>query len=232
MARAASGGWWTRGALAVLLGCLFLVLAGHAAAGTSSLSGDANCDGKVNAIDAALILQFDVGLLSSLRCQDNAETNRDGRINAIDALRVLQVVAGFMDTLEPPVITVGSLPLMVGQQGFVDVGVRNIIRPGLCCWAIDLRYDPDVLSVVECQARFTGMGAVVCDPDFEADAVRVSGATPVGLFGDLVLATIAFHCTAAGTSPLTLDVGVLADATVGNPQAIDAEVRNGTITCT
>ncbi len=42
--------------------------------------GDADCDGTVNAVDAALVLQFGAGLLSSLLCQQNGDVNHDGSI--------------------------------------------------------------------------------------------------------------------------------------------------------
>jgi hypothetical protein len=62
-------------------------------------AGDANCDGTVNAIDAALDLQFSAGLTHSLPCEDNADVNGDGRINAIDAALTLQFVAGLLSRL-------------------------------------------------------------------------------------------------------------------------------------
>ena len=65
----------------------------------AGVAGDVNCDGDVNSIDAALILQFDARLVTSLRCQQNADVNEDGRINAIDAALILQRVAGLLDEL-------------------------------------------------------------------------------------------------------------------------------------
>ena len=65
------------------------------------VQGDASCDGNVNAIDAALILQFSAGLLGALDCQDAADVNGDGEINSIDAALILQFVAGLIDSLYP-----------------------------------------------------------------------------------------------------------------------------------
>ncbi len=42
--------------------------------------GDVNCDGTVDAVDAALVLQFGAGLLSSLLCQQNGDANHEGSI--------------------------------------------------------------------------------------------------------------------------------------------------------
>ena len=54
------------------------------------LVGDTSCDGVVNVIDAALLLQFNAGLLGSLPCADGADANGDGTINAIDVALILQ----------------------------------------------------------------------------------------------------------------------------------------------
>ena len=58
-------------------------------------SGDVNCDGKTNSIDAALILQRVAGLVSSLPCDAEADVNGDG-IDSVDAALVLQFDAGLL----------------------------------------------------------------------------------------------------------------------------------------
>ncbi len=58
--------------------------------------GDVTCDGVVNPIDAALILQHDVGLLPVLPCSGPADVNGDGVINPIDAQLILQYDAGLI----------------------------------------------------------------------------------------------------------------------------------------
>ncbi len=64
-----------------------------------ALVGDANCDGVVNSIDVALVLQYEAGLLRSLACQQAADANRDGAVDALDAALILQYVAGLVDRL-------------------------------------------------------------------------------------------------------------------------------------
>jgi len=62
-------------------------------------AGDVNGDGRVNSIDAALILQFTAGLVLSLPA--SADANGDGRTNSIDAALVLQFGAGLISRLPP-----------------------------------------------------------------------------------------------------------------------------------
>jgi parallel beta-helix repeat protein len=64
--------------------------------GPGSLPKDANCDGRVTAVDAAVILQAVAGLIPGVGCPQNADVNGDGRVNAVDATLVLQQVAGLI----------------------------------------------------------------------------------------------------------------------------------------
>ena len=67
----------------------------------AGIVGDVSCDGRVNSIDAALVLQRDAGLLSQLPCSENADVNLDGLVNSLDAALILQHDAGFLPTLPP-----------------------------------------------------------------------------------------------------------------------------------
>ena len=69
--------------------------------GANGLIGDVNCDGVVNAIDAAFILQFVAGLIDELPCPENADVNQDGSVNTIDAALILQFGAGLLGMLPP-----------------------------------------------------------------------------------------------------------------------------------
>lgn len=61
--------------------------------------GDVNCNGSVNSIDAALVLQYGAGLTNSLACLAAADVNENGNVDAIDAAIILQFDAGFIGTL-------------------------------------------------------------------------------------------------------------------------------------
>lgn len=64
--------------------------------GAEPLDGDVNCDGLVNSVDSALILQYTAGFIDTLPCPENGDINGDGRIDAVDATLILQIVAGFI----------------------------------------------------------------------------------------------------------------------------------------
>jgi hypothetical protein len=63
------------------------------------IPGDVNCDGLLNSIDAALVLQFSAGLLITLPCFPAADLNLDGVVNPIDAAIILQIDAGLIGSI-------------------------------------------------------------------------------------------------------------------------------------
>lgn len=63
------------------------------------LRGDASCDGRVSATDAAIVLQHSVGLEIVLCSPQAADANSDGAVNPIDAQLVLQFSARVIDVL-------------------------------------------------------------------------------------------------------------------------------------
>jgi hypothetical protein len=62
-----------------------------------AVQGDVNCDGRKNSVDAALMLQYDSGLIESFSCPDDADMNGDGAVNALDAAVLLMLEAGLID---------------------------------------------------------------------------------------------------------------------------------------
>ncbi len=64
--------------------------------GPPGLIGDVNCSFEVTSIDAALVLQYDAGLLENLDCLAAADINFDGTVDSRDALLILQNVAGLL----------------------------------------------------------------------------------------------------------------------------------------
>jgi hypothetical protein len=72
---------------------------------SSVATGDANCSGRIDSIDAALVLQRVAGLLTPAQIAQFAncrpDANEDGTINSIDAALILQYTAGLIDDLPP-----------------------------------------------------------------------------------------------------------------------------------
>ena len=62
----------------------------------AALPGDANCDGAVNTIDAALILQLTAQLVDAVSCPESADINGDGVTDVLDAALILQMDAGLL----------------------------------------------------------------------------------------------------------------------------------------
>ncbi len=69
--------------------------------------GDADCDGKVDAVDGLFVLRHLVGMPNQGNCTDEAgDVSCNGRIDAVDALLVLRYVAGLPNNLPagcPPI---------------------------------------------------------------------------------------------------------------------------------
>ncbi len=62
--------------------------------------GDANCDGKANAMDATLVARYSVST-ATLTEQGlaNSDVNLDGRINALDATIIARYAVGYVEEL-------------------------------------------------------------------------------------------------------------------------------------
>jgi hypothetical protein len=115
-----------------------------------------------------------------------------------------------------------------GQSGDVTVSSTDVTDPGLGAWTLDVTYDPDVISPINCEPAQGG----VCNPNFDSDTVRLTGASANGLDDSTDLGTITFECAdAEAESALDLEAEVFADATIGDPQDIDVTPGDGTFTC-
>jgi len=64
--------------------------------------GDVDDNGIISSIDAALILQFNAVLVTTLPNVASGDVNQNGAVNAVDAALVLQFVAGLIPSLPPP----------------------------------------------------------------------------------------------------------------------------------
>jgi len=144
---------------------------------------------------------------------------------------ILGLAAGLLSlsqaAAQEETIVIGSATIAVGSNGPVELAAANIGEPGLAAWSVDVFYDPDVVVSVEC----TPKNGSVCNPNYAANTIRVTGASAAGLEGDTPLASLTFTCLAQGTTPLTIGSLDFADSTLGDPQPIDAAIVNGSILC-
>lgn len=126
-------------------------------------------------------------------------------------------------------IKIGSGSAAVGEDGLVDLNALDVTSPGLGAWTIDINYDPDVVTATACSAAQGG----VCNAEFAADQVRITGAVARGLEGDSFLGNITFECgDAAGETALDVSIFTFADGTLGGPLPIDETIVSGTFACT
>ena len=104
------------------------VVSGSATALPTPPTGDADCSGSVNSIDAALALQFTAGLVDSLPCSQFADVNEDATVNALDAVLILQFVAGLLDDLDL------APAKESGIEGLVTIGpMCPVMQKGVPC---------------------------------------------------------------------------------------------------
>jgi hypothetical protein len=148
------------------------------------------------------------------------------------AIAALAIVAGLafaaQVSAQDEEISISDGTAAPGESGDVTLEALGFGDPGLGAWTVDIAYDTSVISVDDCAPEQGG----VCNPEFGDGVVRITGASATGLDGDTVLGTITFACEdAEAESDLTLTLQVVADATVGDPQDVDAAISDGTFTC-
>ncbi|MCH7580215.1 MAG: dockerin type I repeat-containing protein [Chloroflexi bacterium] len=150
---------------------------------------------------------------------------------ALGVVALLALMGWYVRTgaaqVDGPSVAIGSVSLVVGEQGSLNLQALKMTDPGLGYWVIDIIYDPAVITAVDCSAHHGG----ICNPAFAYNTARVTGANSTGLVGDNLLGSVVFRCESQGASPVTLKVE-LRDATIGDGQPIAATTQNGAVTCT
>jgi hypothetical protein len=129
-----------------------------------------------------------------------------------------------------PAVSASDASGAVGDEVTVDLSALDIEAPGLGAWSIDVTWDSAVVSLTAC-GTVADVGNQVCNPEFDDETARAAGATATGLEGDSDLLELTFECLDEGTSVIGIRLVTFADATVGGPEPIAAEVDNGSVTC-
>ena len=126
-----------------------------------------------------------------------------------------------------PTIGITSEEINLEGEGKVTLWGDKFGEPGLGAWTIDVHYNADRVNIVECGAEAGG----ICNPAFGDNAARITGSVAEGRTGEFALGSLWFTCKGEGESNLELVIKVLADGTLGAPQAIEAKIVHGVIYC-
>jgi len=143
------------------------------------------------------------------------------------AIAALGAMAVAIASADGQTVGVTSEEIALEGEGKVTLWADGFSEPGLGAWTVDIYYNADLLKVVECGAESGG----VCNPEFKGNAVRITGSSADGRTGEFVLGSVWFSCKGFGESGLELDIKVLADATVGDPQPVEPKTVHGSVTC-
>lgn len=133
-------------------------------------------------------------------------------------------------TAGPPMaatVAVDAASLEGGAGGVIYIRALGLVPPGLGAWEIGVAFNPGVLSALECTSVYTS----ACNTEFAPGTVRLAGANPTGLQGDVILAEVRYSCEGTGESDLELNVDVFADATLNGPRPIEVRLTASTVAC-
>ncbi|MEX0787015.1 MAG: dockerin type I repeat-containing protein [Dehalococcoidia bacterium] len=152
-----------------------------------------------------------------------------GRLAAISIVAALvwAVLAVSSAFAAGPGVSIGSAELGPDSEGKVELEGLDFGEPGLGAWTVDVHYNPEIVTLVDCDAEHGGL----CNKSFGDGVARVTGVSATGLKGDFTLGVLTFACKNVGASDLGLSLDVLADATLGDPQPIDGKLSHGEVVC-
>jgi hypothetical protein len=125
-----------------------------------------------------------------------------------------------------PTVRVEPASANVSADGSVTVRLRalDILAPGVGATTIDIQYDDAVVDATAC----TPGGTYLCNRDYAADKVRMTGASALGASGNIALADITFKAVGqpGDCSPLDVQVVTFADP---NGDDITPTVQDGQV---
>lgn len=155
--------------------------------------------------------------------------HRSGLAAALVAMAALGVglLSATPTSADGPTIGISSAEIKLGDEGKVVLWGDGFGELGLGAWTVDVHYNADKVNIVECGGQHGG----VCNPEFRHNAARITGSAAEGLKGEFTLGSLWFTCKGEGESGLELDIKVLADSTLGDPQPVEAKIVHGVIYC-
>jgi hypothetical protein len=148
----------------------------------------------------------------------------------LGALLCASVGYGQTAHAQTPSFGVTSSSTLPGKTGTLQVFAKDIEKPGLGAWSVDIAYDTNVITIVQCAATIQ---VSYCNPNYQPGVLRTAGASARGYIGDSAIAQIFFDCSRAG-GETALDVTLVdvSDATTGGPVLIEGlDDVDGTVSC-
>lgn len=223
----------------------------HGAITFGCRSGDVNCDDDLSAVDALLILQFDIGSIEGSSeippppgtlHEPACDVNGDHTCGIVDALFVLQCIVGQTNPLCPAqtsggtrteqantaMLSIDAIP--AGTSGPITLPVVLRAPNGIGAATIEVHYDPTLLRIDSCLAATAESFAYgMCNGVYEnngiaPDVVRFNVLNSQDVSGELVLAQIVFEPIASLDADVrpTLYAAVVANA-VGEPVTVTVD---------
>lgn len=212
--------------IAAFLAAVFLsaaLPADQTIAGTT-VRGDANCDGVMDALDVALILQLDAGLIDTLDCKAAADVDYNSTYNVIDASFILRRIAGVNGSL-PALLHIEVTPagpIEVGEEFTADVRIEGVEH--LAGFEVTLLFSEKPINFervespgvfleegsrpdLRCGQPAAGPGEAVLTCTTGGPAVCLGG--PAGASGEGSLGRFVFRAEQPGVARITLAPGML-----------------------
>lgn len=138
---------------------------------TNPIMGDVSLNGLIQAYDASLVLQYvvdPVGNPLNPKQQQVADVSGNGTIMAMDASYILQYVVGLINHFPAELtipfnhgqvsdvkLVVGNAEVNAGEEFIIPVSLENV--RGLNASQIELRFDPELITVIGIEDLTTGM---------------------------------------------------------------------------
>ncbi|MEX0785667.1 MAG: hypothetical protein WD939_03425 [Dehalococcoidia bacterium] len=129
---------------------------------------------------------------------------------------------------ESGLIRMGDVTTQVGEQATAALEGVDLPPGSLRAWVIDVKFDSDVADATECASLQGG----VCNAQFDAGIVRITGASSKGLVGSALLAELTFVCgPEEGRTDLVLEEIPFGPADSGPAGFTFPKLEVGSITC-
>jgi hypothetical protein len=203
------------------------------------IMGDVSLNGRVQAFDAAMVLQSNVSLITLNATQNVvADVTGNGSITAMDASYILQFVTGlinkfpaeelFLNPVFPDVsrarFVLGQLQAAPNSSVFVPLAIRS--ADGIFSADLVIEADPLLLQFQSVQGVLPGM-QLTQQYDAVSGTLRLSVAGLQQLSGDVQLLELAF--TTGGSVGAHLLVPVKFTAATGNETDLLVQSTNGVV---